>query len=59
LISQDAGTFYFNEKNEKSTIFPFNRIFEEFIPYCIINGISHETFHKLLVENPIEVLNID
>ncbi|GKX66478.1 phosphotriesterase family protein [Inconstantimicrobium mannanitabidum] len=56
LLSQDAGTFYFGKKNDKSTIIPYNRIFKEFIPQCIANGISKEIFQKLLVENPLKVL---
>ena len=59
LLSQDAGTFYFGEKNDKDNILPYNRLFKEFIPYCNDNGISQETFHKLLIENPLKVLNID
>lgn len=59
LLSQDAGTFYFGEKNNKDKILPYDRIFKEFIPYCKENGLSHETFHKLLVENPKKVLNIN
>lgn len=59
LLSQDAGVFYFGEKNHKESILPYDRIFKEFIPYCEYNGISHETFHKLLTENPLKVLNID
>lgn len=56
LLSQDAGTFYFGKKNDKSTIIPYNRIFKEFIPKCIASGISKEIFQKLLVENPLKVL---
>lgn len=59
LLSQDAGVFYFGEKNNKESILPYDRIFKEFIPYCEYNGISHETFHKLLTENPLKVLSID
>jgi phosphotriesterase-related protein len=59
LLSQDAGAFYFGEKNNKESILPYNRIFNEFIPYCINNGISQDVFHKLLIENPKKVLNID
>lgn len=59
LLSQDAGTFYFGEINDENSILPFDRIFKEFIPYCNNNGISHEIFHKLLVENPLKVLDID
>lgn len=58
LLSQDAGAFYYGEKNDKDTILPYSRIFKEFIPYCKDNGISHEIFYKLLVENPLKVLNI-
>lgn len=59
LLSQDAGAFYFGEKNDKDSILPYDKLFKEFIPYCKDNGISHEIFHKLLVENPLKVLNID
>lgn len=59
LLSQDAGTFYFGEKNDRENILPYDRIFKEFIPYCVDNGISYEVFHKLLTENPIKVLNAD
>lgn len=57
LLSQDAGAFYYGEKNNKENILPYNRIFTEFIPYCKENGIPQEIFHKLLVENPLKVLN--
>lgn len=59
LLSQDAGTFYFGEKNDRENILPYDRIFKEFIPYCLDNGISYEVFNKLLTENPIKVLNAD
>lgn len=57
LLSQDAGAFYFGKKNDKDSILPYSRLFKEFIPQCIDNGISNESFHKLLVENPLKVLN--
>ena len=56
LLSQDAGAFYYGEKNSKEHMLPYDRIFKEFIPYCRDNGISQEVFHKLLVENPMKVL---
>lgn len=59
LLSQDAGTFYFGEKNDKNSILPYDRIFKEFIPYCKENGITSEILHKLLVENPVKVLGND
>jgi predicted metal-dependent phosphotriesterase family hydrolase len=59
LLSQDAGAFYFGENNYKESILPYDRIFKEFIPYCENNGVSFEVFHKLLIENPIKVLDID
>lgn len=59
LISQDAGTFYFGEINNKESILPYDRIFKEFIPYCCDHGISNEIFHHLLVTNPQKALSSD
>lgn len=58
LISQDAGTFYFGERNDKDSILPYDRLFKEFIPYCNDKGIGEEVFYKVLVENSLEVLKI-
>lgn len=57
LLSQDAGAYYYGEKNVNDSIIPYNRLFTEFIPYCTSKGISNETFHKLLVENPLNYLS--
>ncbi|MDT8719346.1 hypothetical protein IAI10_22075 [Clostridium sp. 19966] len=58
LLSQDAGTFYFGERNAKEDMLPYDRIFREFIPYCKEKGIGDEIFHKLLVENPLRLLDL-
>lgn len=59
LLAQDAGCYYYGEKNTDSTMYPYSRIFREFIPLCIKNGIPEELFGKLLSENPKKVLRID
>lgn len=59
LLSQDAGCFYYGRKNDESTIFPYARIFKEFIPQCVENGINRELFDKILIQNTLKVLNID
>lgn len=59
LLSQDAGAYYFGQKNDRDSILPYNKLFKEFIPYCNDHGISNEIFRKVLVENPLEILNID
>ena len=56
LLSQDAGCYYYGERNDDSTIYPYSRIFREFIPMCLESGIPEEVFNKLLVENPGRVL---
>lgn len=58
LLAHDAGSFYYGEKNDESTIYPFARIFKEFIPFWRKNGISQATIDKLLTENPKKVLDI-
>ena len=58
LLSQDAGTFYYGEQNTAQTIYPYARIFKEFIPLCVENGIEQEVFAQLLTENPLRVLDI-
>lgn len=58
LLSQDAGTFYYGEKNDGSTIYPYARIFKEFIPLCLESGIPREKIDKLLIENPMKVLDV-
>lgn len=58
LLSQDAGCYYYGQKNDDSTMLPYSRVFTEFIPMCIENGIPEKVFTKLLVENPEKVLNI-
>lgn len=59
LLSQDAGTFYFGEENTESSIFPYSRLFKEFIPSCVEQGISHDLFDELLIKNPLKVLDIN
>ncbi|HEX2944429.1 MAG TPA: hypothetical protein VHT96_00550 [Clostridia bacterium] len=58
LLAQDAGCFYYGEKNDETTIYPYSRLFKEFLPMCLKNGITEEVFGKLLVENPKKVLEI-
>lgn len=57
LLSQDAGTFYYGEKNTESSIFPYSRIFKEFIPLCKEHGIPQDLFDELLKKNPLKVLD--
>lgn len=59
LISQDAGVYNYGEKNNESTIFPYSRIFKEFIPLCKQQGISQELIEKLLIKNPLMLLDIN
>lgn len=58
LLSQDAGCFYYGEKNDESMLLPYTRIFKEFIPLCLENGFSQKDFDQLLIENPKKVLDI-
>ena len=58
LLSQDAGMYYYGEKNDESTIFPFSRILMEFLPLCRQRGIQQNTIDRLLVENPARALDI-
>jgi phosphotriesterase-related protein len=57
LISQDAGTFYYGQKNTESSIFPYNRLFKEFFPICKEQGIPQGLFDELLIKNPLRVLD--
>lgn len=58
LVSQDAGTFYYGQENTEGSIFPYSRIFKEFIPLCREHGIKQELFNELLIKNPLKVLDI-
>lgn len=58
LLSQDEGAFYYGEKNDETTIYPYARIFKEFIPLCLENGIPRDKIDKLLIENPKKVLDV-
>lgn len=44
---------------ESTNNYSVEEVVNTMLPYCNCNGISQEIFHKLLVENPIEVLNLD
>lgn len=56
LISQDAGTYYYGKENPESSIFPYSRLFKEFIPFCKEHGIPQAIFDELLKSNPLKVL---
>jgi predicted metal-dependent phosphotriesterase family hydrolase len=51
LLSQDAGIFNVDMDNNKDTIFPYDRIFKEFIPFCRDKGIENGIFDIILIEN--------
>lgn len=59
LISQDAGAFYYGQKNDETTILPYDRIFEAFIPLCREQGIPQDLFTKLLIENAAKALDTE
>lgn len=56
LFSQDAGTFNIGEENDENSIFPYDRIFTEFLPLCKEQGISQEVIDQIFVTNPGKVL---
>lgn len=57
LLSQDAGSYHVGMDSKKDTIYPYDRIFKEFIPLCNQNGIENKTFEIILKENPKNVLH--
>lgn len=57
LISQDAGTYYVGEK--EYDIFPYDKVFREFIPLCREAGIPKEVFDQIFITNPAKFLGIE
>lgn len=57
LISQDAGAYRVGKMNDNSSIFPYTRIFKEFIPLCDERGLGREDIDLLLVSNPLRALS--
>lgn len=58
LLSQDAGTYYVGTTpDDDYEFFPYDRLFREFIPYCVRRGISEATLHTILSANPARALN--
>lgn len=57
LLSQDAGTYYVGMSSDEYEFFPYDRLFREFVPYCLSRGVSEAALHAILSSNPARVLN--
>lgn len=58
LLSQDAGTYYVGMTPDNDyEFFPYDRLFREFVPYCVSQGISEAMLHAVLSVNPARALD--
>ncbi len=57
LISQDAGIYIVGVNEDAFSIRPYSRVFKEFVPHCLEQGISQRTIDQIFIENPSIVLN--
>ncbi len=56
LFGQDSGSFWIKEGDEDWPMRPYARFFNEFIPYCVKEGISEELIYSVITENSKRVL---
>lgn len=58
LFGQDSGSFWVKDDDEDWPMRPYARFFNDFIPYCVKEGISEQLINKIITENSQKVLKI-
>ncbi|MHA1127166.1 MAG: phosphotriesterase family protein [Candidatus Heimdallarchaeota archaeon] len=61
LFGQDSGSFKVKENKEENnvqTIRPYAIFFDDFVPYCVKEGIDPEIIEKSITENSKRVLTL-
>ena len=51
LFSQDSGSFWVKGDEEDWPMRPYARFFNEFVPYCVKEGIESQVITKVITEN--------
>ncbi len=59
LFGQDSGSFWVKEEKEEWPMRPYARFFQEFVPYCVEEGIEEELIKKIITENSRKVLTVN
>ncbi|MCG3260425.1 MAG: hypothetical protein H7644_11795, partial [Candidatus Heimdallarchaeota archaeon] len=58
LFGQDSGSFWVKDDKEEWPMRPYARFFNEFVPYCVEEGIESELINKVITENSKRALSI-
>jgi len=56
LFGQDSGSFWVKEDDEGWPMRPYARFLNEFIPYCIREGIDEALIYQVVTENSKRIL---
>ncbi len=56
LFGQDSGSFWVKDDKEEWPMRPYAKFFNEFVPYCVKEGIEKELIDKVITENSRKVL---
>ncbi|MDF2888678.1 MAG: phosphotriesterase [Lacrimispora sp.] len=57
LLSQDYD--FYSEGKESMDHHPCTSIFDEFIPYCVANGMNRQEIIRIMTENPANFYDVD
>ncbi len=58
LFGQDSGSFWIKEDAEVWPMRPYARFFNEFIPFCLKEGINQDLIMKVITDNSRKALQI-
>jgi len=56
LFGQDSGSFWVKDNPEDWPMRPYARFFNDFIPYCVKEGIDEELIYIVVTENSKRIL---
>ena len=56
-FGQDSGSFWVKADKEEWPMRPYARFFNEFVPYCVKEGIERELIDKVITENSRRALS--
>ena len=58
LFGQDSGSFWIKSDDEEWPMRPYARFYNEFVPYCLKEGIDEELITQVITENSKRALTI-
>ncbi|MHA1447648.1 MAG: hypothetical protein ACTSSN_13215 [Candidatus Heimdallarchaeaceae archaeon] len=58
LFGQDSGSFWVKKDEEEWPMRPYVRFFNEFVPYCVKEGIESELINKVTTKNSKKALSL-